>query len=80
MKWDITYLPEAPDDLRRLDGSQRIPKTWALIADRLKLALSISNRAISAPPGHSTGSSPGAGFTNTIRACRLLMGGSLFPN
>lgn len=24
MKWDITYLPEALDDLRRLDGSQRI--------------------------------------------------------
>lgn len=24
MKWDVTYLPEALDDLRRLDGSQRI--------------------------------------------------------
>lgn len=24
MKWDITYLPEALDDLRRLDGRQRI--------------------------------------------------------
>lgn len=24
MNWDITYLPEALDDLRRLDGSQRI--------------------------------------------------------
>lgn len=24
MKWDITYLPEALDDLRRLDGGQRI--------------------------------------------------------
>ena len=24
MKWNITYLPEALDDLRRLDGSQRI--------------------------------------------------------
>lgn len=24
MKWDIAYLPEALDDLRRLDGSQRI--------------------------------------------------------
>lgn len=24
MKWDITYLPEVLDDLRRLDGSQRM--------------------------------------------------------
>lgn len=24
MNWDITYLPEALDDLRRLDGRQRI--------------------------------------------------------
>lgn len=24
MNWDITYLPEALDDLRRLEGSQRI--------------------------------------------------------
>lgn len=24
MNWDVTYLPEALDDLRRLDGSQRI--------------------------------------------------------
>lgn len=24
MNWDITYLPESLDDLRRLDGSQRI--------------------------------------------------------
>lgn len=24
MNWDVTYIPEALDDLRRLDGSQRI--------------------------------------------------------
>lgn len=24
MKWDVVYLPEALDDLRGLDGSQRI--------------------------------------------------------
>lgn len=24
MKWDVTYLPETLDDLRRLDGSLRI--------------------------------------------------------
>lgn len=24
MKWDIAYLPEALDDLRRLDGNQRV--------------------------------------------------------
>lgn len=24
MSWEIQYLPEALDDLRRLDGSQRV--------------------------------------------------------
>ena len=43
-----------------------------------KLPTPISNGGlILAPPGHSTGSALGAGFTDTISACCLLMGGSL---
>lgn len=42
-----------------------------------KLPTPISNEGVIwVPPGHSTGSAPGAGFTDTISTCCLLMGGS----